>query len=65
MLKLIKNRSYHLDGWKKGTQFRLIDFDETYAIIQRPISGGKKWKVPLSKLRNTKRHGAMKQPHHN
>ena len=62
MLKLVKNRCYHVEGWKQGTQFRLLDWNDTYAIIQRPLRKGKKWHVPLNKLRNTKRHGANKLP---
>lgn len=61
-VKLVKNRCYHIDGWKQGTQFRLLDWNDQYATIQRPKRGGKKWTVTLDKLRNTKRHGANKQP---
>lgn len=61
-VKLVKNRCYHVEGWKLGTQFRLLDWTDTEAIIQRPLRRGKKWRVPLSKLRNTKRYGANKQP---
>jgi len=62
MLKLVKNRCYHVEGWKQGTQFRLLSWDDDTAVIQRPLSRGKKWEVPISKLRNTKRHGANKAP---
>lgn len=61
-LKLVKNRCYHVEGWKLGTQFRLLDWDETHAIIQRPLRGGKKWRIRLEQLRNTHRHGSKKQP---
>jgi hypothetical protein len=61
-LKLVKDRCYHVEGWKQGTQFRLLEWDDTTATIQRPLRGGKKWHVPISKLRNTKRHGANKLP---
>lgn len=59
MLKLVINRCYHVDGWAQGTQFRLISYDKNLEIatIQRPLSRGKKWNIPISKLRNTKRHG--------
>lgn len=64
MISLVKNRCYHVEGWKRGTQFRLLDWSEETgtAIIQRPLRGGKKWRVSISKLRNTKRHGANKTP---
>lgn len=66
-LKLVKDRCYHVEGWKQSTQFRLLDWSEEFgtAVIQRPLKGGKKWRVPLSKLRNTKRHGANKVPINN
>jgi len=56
-VKLVKMRCYHVRGWKRGTQFRLHDWNETTATIRRPLSGGKFWKVPIWKLENTKRHG--------
>jgi hypothetical protein len=62
MLKLVQNRCYHVDGWKPGTQFRLLNWTDTEAVLQRPLRLGKKWRVPISKLRNTKRHGANKEP---
>lgn len=63
-LKLVKNRCYHVEGWKQGTQFRLLDWslDTGTAVIQRPLHGRKKWRVPISKIRNTNRHRAKKAP---
>ncbi len=64
-LKLVKTRCYHVDGWKVGTFFRLVDIEGDIAVLQRPKhspNNGRKWRVPLEKLRNTKRHGAKKQP---
>lgn len=65
MLKLVTDRCYHVEGWKPGTQFRLLTWDEASGIatIQRPLRRGKKWRIPITKLRNTKRHGANKEPY--
>lgn len=58
-LKIVVGRMYHVEGWKPGAFFRLLDVKDGEAKLETP-KRHRKYKVGVSQLRNINKYGAKK-----
>lgn len=56
MIKLVIGRRYHIQGWRKAYQLRLLKYDQQFAYLESPKTH-RKWTISIERLTPTNRHG--------